>query len=199
MFRHRSFNTHCRYSQCACVDPDQWTFRFLVPNETNQVVQAPLCERSSQCYRNALRNLSDSPEIWYAACSACTVDCNSTDYVPRISSLEALLDWDKNQLKRQVESFDVPLPINWSETWETHLTKNYIAVEVRAEKSSADQYKEQASMTGTDVLSNVGGQSGLWIGISFLTLMEFVEMLYRLIRYQYQKLWRRFPRPQINT
>jgi hypothetical protein len=40
-------------------------------------------------------------------------------------------------------------------------------------------------MTSVDVLSNVGGQTGLWIGVSFLSIMELAEMLYRLIRYQY--------------
>jgi hypothetical protein len=36
-----------------------------------------------------------------------------------------------------------------------------------------------------DLLSNVGGQTGLWIGVSFLALMELVEMLYRLVRFEF--------------
>ncbi|CAF4410788.1 unnamed protein product, partial [Adineta steineri] len=39
--------------------------------------------------------------------------------------------------------------------------------------------------------SNVGGQTGLWIGISFLSLMELAEMIYRLIRSQCHRLWTR--------
>ncbi|CAF4364384.1 unnamed protein product, partial [Rotaria sordida] len=42
-----------------------------------------------------------------------------------------------------------------------------------------------ASISGIDVLSNVGGHTGLWIGVSFLSIMEFVEMIYRLTRYHY--------------
>jgi hypothetical protein len=45
-------------------------------------------------------------------------------------------------------------------------------------------------MTAVDVLSNVGGQTGLWIGVSFLSIMELAEMLYRLVRYQYHAIRR---------
>ena len=44
---------------------------------------------------------------------------------------------------------------------------------------------QQPSMTAVDVISNVGGQTGLWIGISFLSIMEIVEMLFRLGRHQW--------------
>ena len=49
---------------------------------------------------------------------------------------------------------------------------------------------QQPSMTGVDVISNVGGQTGLWIGISFLSIMEIVEMLYRLARHQWSTMYK---------
>ena len=45
-------------------------------------------------------------------------------------------------------------------------------------------FSQQATTSPVDVISDVGGQTGLWIGISFLSLFEVVEMLYRLIRYE---------------
>lgn len=99
-------------------------------------------------------------------------------------------------LKKQVESFGVPLANNWSQTWQEEIGKNYVAVEVVGETSNVEDYTEQASTTGTDLLSNVGGQTGLWIGISFLSFMEILEMLYRLVRYYCTRLYRRM-RPQI--
>ena len=39
--------------------------------------------------------------------------------------------------------------------------------------------------------SNVVGQTGLWIGISFVSVMEVVEMLYRLLRHECHVLKRR--------
>ncbi len=38
--------------------------------------------------------------------------------------------------------------------------------------------------------SNIGGQTSLWIGMSFLSMMELAEMLYRLIQYQFNAIQR---------
>jgi hypothetical protein len=62
-------------------------------------------------------------------------------------------------------------------------------LEVSYETTRSEVYSEQATLGPVDVLSNVGGQSGLWIGISFLTLLEIVEMVYRLTRTQWYNLW----------
>jgi len=87
------------------------------------------------------------------------------------------------QTKDFVENSSIPLPTNWSETWITEIENNYIALDVICETFRVETYTESASISNGDLLSNVGGLSGLWIGISFLSIMEFVEMLYRLLRY----------------
>ena len=46
---------------------------------------------------------------------------------------------------------------------------------IRAETANVEKYTETASISGVDVLSNVGGQTGLWIGLSFLSLMEMIK------------------------
>ncbi|CAF4603897.1 unnamed protein product [Rotaria sp. Silwood1] len=35
-----------------------------------------------------------------------------------------------------------------------------------------------------EILSNIGGQISLWIGISFILIMKVIKMFYRLIHYQ---------------
>jgi len=60
-----------------------------------------------------------------------------------------------------------------------------VAIDVVRESILIEKYTQHATMSKVDVLSNVGGQTGLWIGISFLSLMEVAELLYRLIRHQY--------------
>ncbi len=76
-------------------------------------------------------------------------------------------------------------PMDWSINWRSHIDSSYLSVELVHESTLVENYTQIATMTAVDVLSNVGGQTGLWIGVSFLSIMELAEMLYRLIRYQY--------------
>ena len=91
-----------------------------------------------------------------------------------------------NDIKAFVESSQVPLPVNWSTTWASEIQAGYVSLEVAYETTRTEVYSQQATIGVVDVISNVGGNTGLWIGISFLSLMELAEMLYRLIRSLYQ-------------
>lgn len=90
-----------------------------------------------------------------------------------------------NEIKAFVENSPIPLPSDWSTAWRTYIQVNYLALSVVRETNVIENYTQTAQFGLVDVLSNIGGQTGLWIGISFLSLVEFIEMLYRLIRYQY--------------
>jgi hypothetical protein len=87
-------------------------------------------------------------------------------------------------IKAFLENSSVPLPSDWPTTWRTYIQGNYLAVSVVRETTVIENYTQTAQLGLVDVLSNNGVQSGLWIGISFLSSMEFIEMLYRHIRYQ---------------
>ena len=76
------------------------------------------------------------------------------------------------------------LPADWSTAWREHIHGNYLRVNILRETNVVEVNTQSASLDFIDVLSNVGGQTGLWIGISFLSIMELIEMIYRLIRYQ---------------
>ena len=75
------------------------------------------------------------------------------------------------------------------------MQKNFVELTVHCESLVVEHDNQTASIKWVDVVSNIGGQTGLWIGTSFLSLMELVEMACRLIRYQYgilrQKIQRR--------
>ncbi len=58
-------------------------------------------------------------------------------------------------------------------------------MDIICEVSIVEAYSQSALLSGADLLSNIGGLTGLWIGASFLSLMELVEMFYRLARYHY--------------
>ena len=93
-----------------------------------------------------------------------------------------------NEIKTFVENSTVPLPEDWSTAWREYIYESYVAVSVVRESAVVETNTQGATIGPVDVLSNIGGQTGLWIGISFLSLMEITEMLYRLVRYQCQKI-----------
>ena len=178
------------YVTCACVDPNQWFSVSVVLPDTNKVIEAPLCNRTDQCYREALNRFQAENWIWESYCFECLPQCSTTYFFTQISSLPAPPDWMMNEIKVSVEASLLPLPENWSREWKSEIEKNYVAVVVVCETTQVDNYTQIASISGVDLLSNIGGHTSLWIGISFLSIMELVEMLYRLIRYHFYILRR---------
>ncbi|CAF1425466.1 unnamed protein product [Rotaria sordida] len=125
------------------------------------------------------------PNISAYFCSNCQQECSTNDYPVKTSSASAPPDWLIDQIKVFVGNSLITLPSDWSTSWRTHIQNSYVAIDVVRESMLVEKYTQQATMSGVDLLSNVGGQTGLWIGISFLSLVEVAEMIYRLIRYQY--------------
>jgi hypothetical protein len=82
------------------------------------------------------------------------------------------------------------LAANWSTTWGQQIHANYLQVSVIRETIIVENYTQIATIQLVDLLSNIGGQTSLWIGMSFLSMMELIEMFYRLIRHQYRAIRR---------
>ncbi|CAF3027294.1 unnamed protein product [Rotaria sp. Silwood2] len=66
---------------------------------------------------------------------------------------------------------------------------NYLQVTVICASPYVTTYKQQAKLTFVDTFSAIGGQTGLWIGLSTLSFMEFCELIYRLMMKQIT-IWR---------
>jgi hypothetical protein len=94
-------------------------------------------------------------------------------------------------IKAFVENSTMPLPANWSTTWRHQIYTNYLQVSVICETTVVENYTQIATIQLVDILSNIGGQTSLWIGMSFLSMMELAEMLYRLIRYHLHAIQRK--------
>jgi hypothetical protein len=126
----------------------------------------------------------NTKSIWTTYCPDCTQECSYSDFTVQSSSLLAPPAFLMDSIKQFVESSTVPLPANWSTTWTSEIQSSYVSLEVDYVTTRTQVFSQQATLGPVDVLSNVGGQTGLWIGISFLALMEFVEVIYRLVRSQ---------------
>jgi hypothetical protein len=197
-----SLSHHCvcsSYDQCGCVDPFEWSARYFASHNGSGVIEAPLCNRTDSCFIPAKQRFADEPEIWKAYCSECPLDCIWTTYVTKLSALAAPAAWHMNRIKEHVESSGIKLPMNWSSTWQSDVMGSYVGLEVVTGNARIENFTETAQLSGIDVMSAVGGHTGLWIGISFLSLMEMVEMLYRLARHGFNALVRKIKgRVEIN-
>ncbi|CAF1258397.1 unnamed protein product [Rotaria sordida] len=176
------------YQKCGCGHPFRWAIRSVVLPGTDKAINISFCDIKNPCYIEAAAELMNTRSIWTTYCPDCTEECSTSDFLIKSSSLLAPPQFLMNDIKRFVESSKIPLPANWSTSWVSEIQSNYVSLEVVYETSRTEIYTEEATLSPVDVLSNVGGQTGLWIGISFLSLIEIAEVIYRLIRHQCYKL-----------
>ncbi|CAF4248319.1 unnamed protein product, partial [Adineta steineri] len=172
------------YDQCGCVSPYEWSYRYIIPHGAKNIIYANLCNISDPCYSNAANIFQGSLSISGDYAPNCGLECNQNVFALQLSSGLAPSSWYMNSIKEFVESSSIPLPSNWSSTWSTEIRNNYVSLDIVCGSTLVVSYTQQATLGSVDVISNIGGQTGLWIGISFLSLMEFAEMLFRLIRHQ---------------
>lgn len=156
----------------------------MIKAETNEIVIAPLCDEFDSCYSDANNRIRNNETIWKEFCSHCTEQCSNVDFVVTASSIAAPLgDYFLQEAKKFVEKSGVEISKNWSQIWLSELEKNYISLDILPETTRVEIYSQTASIGPVDLLSNVGGQTGLWIGLSFLSLVEIIEMIFRLLRF----------------
>ena len=176
------------YRKCGCVDPKKWSARTVVLPGTNRTIEAPLCNSSNTCYQAANLEFFNSSSIRDQSCPDCTQACSSVDFLVTPSSVPAPNPTLAASIKNLVEQQGVALLQNWNTDWQSEVTNNYVALEVVCQSLLVENVTQQPLIGAVDVLSNIGGQAGLWIGISFLSIMEFIEMFTRLVRYQFQAI-----------
>lgn len=167
----------CRYKQCGCINPIIWDTRTLILSDTNNIIQAPLCNSLDPCFSNVADVYLNSSSDF-----DCPQECSMTDFTVEKSSLFTPVEWQMLWIKTFVEKSSITLPSDWSTAWREYIHTNYLAVSIVRETNVVENNTQTPSTSITDVLSNIGGQTGLWIGISLLSIMELVEMFYRLIR-----------------
>lgn len=138
----------------------------------------------------------DSSSLLEKYCPDCSQQCTTIEFSIQKSALASPLDWQLPDIKSFVEKSTIPLPSDWSTAWREHIHRNYLALSVVRETTTIENITQSAQLTIVDVISNIGGQTGLWIGISFLSIMEFIEMVYRLIRYECHEIKSKLERRQ---
>ena len=170
------------YERCGCISPDLWNARTIVLPGTNKTILAPLCNQNDPCASESYSYILEDSLLLFQYCSDCSQDCSLINFPTQLSSSQGFWDSYIYDIKRFVENSSVPLPKNWSTTWYEYIQQNYLTINIISETNIVETNKQTAAISFADFMSNIGGQTGLWIGISFLSLMEFIEMIYRLLR-----------------
>ena len=155
----------------------------MIPGTTN-VIFPPLCNRTNVCFLQALYTMFISASSLTEYCSDCREQCSTTDFIVQKSSLVIEFERQDRDIKHFVENSNISLPTDWWTTWSTHVEKSYLKLQVMPVTSNVESITQTAALDLIDVVSNIGGQTGLWIGISFLSIMELIEIAYRLLRHE---------------
>jgi hypothetical protein len=112
----------------------------------------------------------------------CPLECKSIQLSASVSSSkypnENYFEILKNNKDLQQRVFK---SANWS-----YIKNSILKVNINYESLSYKYIKENAVMSVVDLLAYIGGQMGLFLGISFLSFIEifeiFIEMLYILLK-----------------
>lgn len=155
-----------------------------------------MCDFENNCWTEKSKEFVYNLTIWQTYCQDCNEECSYTEFVMKTSSMPVTLDYDLLRIKEFVEQSNVTLPENWLEIYSTEIPKSYVSFEIITETTRVETYTQQQSINLGELISNVGGQTGLWIGISFLSLFEVIEVIIHLLRINYQKLKQQFDQYQ---
>jgi hypothetical protein len=124
---------------------------------------------------DAGNRISNTTSIWDEFCSSCTQQCSTVNFIVTPSSVSAPSVPYAYMTKSFIKSTSVPLPTDWLTNWRSEVQNNYVSIDVVCESLQVENYTQESALGVRNVLSNVGDLTGLWIGMSFLSIMEFVD------------------------
>ena len=141
-------------------------------------------------------------EYTKAECSHCLEPCSSTHYFKTIHQAawphfayqlkfyEKLVSKMKEPIKSYFKTYEniTVLMENDQESGTKMLKdtdlirKNFVEVTIRLQSHLVTELVETPDLTSEGILGTVGGLLNLWIGISFVTLFEVLDLLYRIVK-----------------
>ncbi|XP_033631828.1 acid-sensing ion channel 1-like [Asterias rubens] len=103
----------------------------------------------------------------------CPIPCNYTEYSTAISTARLP---NKNVAREFAESCDFDY-IN-----EAYIRDNCMMIDIYYDTMNYHVYKQSPAITTSALISDVGGQLGLFVGASFITLAEIIFYIARKVR-----------------
>ncbi len=150
------------YSRDICFDYC-FKFKFLENNSCNCSHSENLIQTSELCDSNCMDDgiIKLQEENDNDLCSDyCPFECDTFEYIISTSSYHL----PDNGVLNGFKSFD-------------EMQKNYFSFYVYFDQLEYTSHTETAKMLVDDLASNIGGTCGLFIGMSFLSFLEFFEFI----------------------
>ncbi|UJR16178.1 hypothetical protein I4U23_003088 [Adineta vaga] len=165
---------------CHCIEPTLAMFYkfFHLINTTSNFSNISLCSIDNACHSSQI--YLDSRKL----CGECLPECDIVQYsiqssyanYPNINSY-------KNVFQRVQKHFRRNEKMNtyFNKFQQSLIRDNILVVEITASPYPTEILTESAVYTWIDLISSIGGQTGLWIGISLIGFVELLELLYLLL------------------
>ncbi|KAK2152958.1 hypothetical protein LSH36_313g01036 [Paralvinella palmiformis] len=143
---------------CACRDP-----YLPIPDKSLTSKTIPVCRS---------RNTIQVVVVVVVVVAVDTLLSEDTSYTLELSIGQWPSNVQRNTVLNKLAA-KIGKSFNISDT--TAYKSNLAKVEMYFEEFNFELIKERAAYTAGNYISNLGGDLGLWVGFSFLTIAEFVE------------------------
>lgn len=154
--------------KCGCYDPDFFNYA-----ESNQFCSFETFTYCVLDYRKRMEKTSDNLECF----QNCPEECDSVSYFYKISQSnfpspfykKLLIEFDKalNESKRGFDYNDIE--------------KYLLSVNIYFDEIATTTIEENPNKTIEQLVAEIGGFLGLCMGISFLTLMEILDIFIKIV------------------
>ncbi|KJH39990.1 degenerin [Dictyocaulus viviparus] len=138
-------------NRCGCADP-----RFPKPSSTVQI-----CNIKNDSTRNCL--LHESVKMTKRKSCRCMHSCKQDVYTTTYSAAR----WPSGSVQLECDNEDC----------KSYYSKHAVMLEIYYEQMSYEILRESESYSIVNLVSDVGGQMGLWLGASVLTAIEIIIFL----------------------
>ena len=152
-------NCSCNYTKLDTIEED-CNYKLSIADETNQL---------SRCTINEMNKISENIKK-QGFHDYCPLECNSIAY----------------QISSYIVDYPNVGPINdleFKSSFKTYeeMKRHYFGLRIYYQDTKYTLIEQQPKIQLADLISNIGGILGLFIGVSFLSFIEIVEILSEIL------------------